>query len=296
MFDTSKSIVQNISLNPLGLNTNIFVKRDDLIDPIVSGNKWRKLKYAFLKAQVEKKDTIITFGGAFSNHLIATAKAGKIFQFKTIGIVRGDELNKNSNTILQQCDAFGMELKFISRQDYLLREDKAFLNDLHVQHHNAIIIPEGGASVYGTIGCQEIWKEINGKNIEKIILAAGTGTTACGLLLGAPQNTKIYCVPVLAGNFMRNNIKNLLYQVLFDEDLVEEKLSHLEVLDNYHFGKYANTTPELIQFISEVNQQLQLPLDKIYTGKAFYALVDCLRNGRFPAKNTMFLHTGGLNQ
>lgn len=275
--------------------SSILVKRDDLIDPIVSGNKWRKLKYYFLAAEYEKKDTILTFGGAFSNHLIATAKAGKLANYKTIGIVRGDELNENSNSILQQCSAWGMQLEFIPRSTYLLRTDKSFLNHLHEKHINSLVIPEGGAGYYGMVGCQEIWKELKNTTIDSLFLAAGTGTTTAGILLGAPQNIKIYCVPVLAGNFMQKNIRQLLSSALFDDEMVEIKMNQLVVLDHYHFGKYAKTTPELLRFINKVREETQLPLDKIYTGKAFFALIDSFRKGLLSKQNKcLFLHTGGI--
>jgi 1-aminocyclopropane-1-carboxylate deaminase len=295
MFDTSKSILQIIPPNKFISETSILVKRDDLIDPIVSGNKWRKLKYSFQKAQQDKKDTIVTFGGAYSNHLIATAKAGNLAGFKTIGIVRGEELNANSNSILKQCASWGMELHFISRSEYFMKEDKAYLDDLHQQYPNSYIVPEGGASYYGMIGCQETWKELEAGQIDSIFLAAGTGTTTAGILMGAPEHVKVYCVPVLAGDFMRDAIKKQLTYALFDDAYVEEKMNQLVVLNDYHFGKYGKSTAELEQFITEVKENINLPLDKIYTGKAFFALVDSFRKGLLIAKNKcVFLHTGGI--
>jgi len=295
MFDTSKSILQVIPPNKFIEGASILIKRDDLIDPIVSGNKWRKLKYTFQKAEQDKKDTIVTFGGAYSNHLIATAKAGNIAGFKTVGIVRGDELNVDSNTIMQQCTSWGMELHFISRSEYFMKEDAAYLDDLHQQYPNSYIVPEGGASYYGMIGCQEIWKELEGQAIDSIFLAAGTGTTCAGILMGAPEHVKVYCVPVLAGDFMQDAIKKQLTYALFDDAFVEEKMNQLVVLNDYHFGKYGKMTEELEQFIAEVKENINLPLDKIYTGKAFFALVDSFKNGLLTSDNKcLFLHTGGL--
>jgi 1-aminocyclopropane-1-carboxylate deaminase len=295
MFDTSKSSLQKITSLPFDNNAKVWIKRDDLIDQHVAGNKWRKLKYFILKAQKAKNETLVSFGGAYSNHLVALAKTGNLSGFKTIGIVRGDELHPKANQHLKICTDWGMELKFISREEYALKEDSAFLNQIHEQHANSMIIPEGGAGYYGMLGCQEIWNDLKEQPVDALFLAAGTGTTTAGILLGAPERTNIFCVPVLAGNFMHENIRQLLYQALFDWEAVEQKLRQLVILDGYHFGKYGKTTPDLLQFIETMRIQLQLPLDKIYTGKAFYAMVDMINDKKTnPNAIHLFLHTGGL--
>ena len=153
LYTTEKSILQELS-NPILKEKNIqlFLKRDDLIDSEVSGNKWRKLKYNIEQAISKKNDAILTFGGAYSNHLVATASACFKVGIRSIGIVRGEELSENSNETLKKCFEFGMELKFVSRQEYVLKGDSLFLKDLHLENENCFIVPEGGANFYGMVG------------------------------------------------------------------------------------------------------------------------------------------------
>lgn len=293
MFDTSSSRLQLLPKNDF-LGRDVYIKRDDLIDEVVSGNKWRKLKYIVLKAQQEKKTHLLSFGGAYSNHLVALAKAGKLANFKTIGIVRGEELNATSNAVLASCEAWEMELHFVPRETYRSKEDKAFLADLHARFPNTLIIPEGGAGYYGMLGCQEIWKEIEQLQVDYVFLAAGTGTTTAGLLMGAPENTVVCCVPVLAGGFMRKNVEHLLRSAFLDEDSIAEKMNQLLVLDGYHFGKYAASSKALDDFTQAAMKHFNFQLDTIYTGKALYACADYLKKELISKDKTcVFLHTGG---
>lgn len=296
MFNTSNSVLQQLE-SPKGLfeGVQIYVKRDDLIDDIVSGNKWRKLKYSILEAQRRKNESILTFGGAYSNHLVATAKAGNLAGIKTIGMVRGEELNPNSNSTLKKCTEFGMKLKFISREEYALRNDKMYWEQLHEEIENTFIVPEGGASYFGLIGCQEIWNEIPNNDFSHVYVAAGTGTTAAGLLAGLPNTCQLIAVSALRGGFMRKNIEDLLQYNFFDDDLVREQMERLTVYEDDFFGGYAKSNPELLTFMQWVLDELKLPLDKVYTAKAFYHLLEHIKHKKLVSGDkVLFLHTGGL--
>lgn len=296
MFNTSNSVLQQLD-DPKGLlnGVQIFVKRDDLIDDLVSGNKWRKLKYSLLEAKRRKNQAILTFGGAFSNHLVATAKAGHFAQIQTIGLVRGEELNPASNKTLKTCADYGMQLKFIPREEYALRNDKMYWEQLHEDFENTFIVPEGGANYHGLIGCQEIWSELAGHDFTHVYVAAGTGTTAAGLLAGLPNTTELTAVSALKGDFMRKNIQNLLMYSFFDEELVEDRMQRLTVLDDELFGGYAKVTPTLIEFMERIKNSFDLPLDKVYTAKAFYRLMQHIQEGELsPGDQVLFIHTGGL--
>src|SRR6218665_2007544 len=199
LFDTSTSILQELQ-SPLfkERNCRVFVKRDDLIDAEVSGNKWRKLKYYLEQARFLKKYGIVTVGGAFSNHLLAVASACNKAGIKSIGIVRGEELTIQSNANLQRCAELGMELEFISRVDYAGRNEDWFKEDVLERHRNFLFVPEGGSGYHGLIGCQELVKELP-ENYDHIFVAQGTCTTSVGILLGIGGDTQLHCVPVLKG-------------------------------------------------------------------------------------------------
>ncbi len=295
MFDTNKALLQQIEIiNCSEKRFFIDVKRDDLIDDLVSGNKWRKLKYNLLAAQAQKKSTILTFGGAYSNHLIATAKACSIFGMKSIGIVRGDELQPDSNETLRACHAFGMRLIFISREDYFLRDDKSYLEQLHIDFPNSYIVPEGGANFYGLTGCQEIWQELDDSYTD-VVVAAGTGTTAAGLLSGIPENAILHVFSALKGDFMRQDILKKIEYGFHNQDFTDFCAERLRVYSEDIFGGYGKCNDELIDFIHRIKIQHNLPLDQVYTGKAFYRLIKMLDDNQFSENSKiLFIHTGGL--
>jgi 1-aminocyclopropane-1-carboxylate deaminase len=274
-------------------NIKVWVKRDDLLHPEVSGNKWRKLYYNIEQAKQYKSDGIFTFGGAYSNHLVATAFAAKESGLKSIGFVRGDELNKDSNHTLRRCADLGMELQFLSREMYVLRNDKQFIDELKLENPGFYAVPEGGANYFGIIGCQAIWKELPA-DIDHIFIAQGTTTTSCGLLLGLPEKTKLHVVPVLKGFDVQKTMRNHLNWFLFDENLASDLVAKVNVHEEFHFGGYGKYTPELLQFIKQTYQIHQLPLDPVYTAKAFYALEETLKSSKFDNQKVVFLHTGGL--
>ena len=294
LFDTKKSILQELSSDLLRThNVRLYVKRDDLIDQNVSGNKWRKLKYNVLQALNKKCDTILTFGGAFSNHLVATAAACKKTGLKSIGIVRGEELNENSNETLKKCVEFGMLLKFVSRSEYQLKSDDLYLKDLHLEYPSSYIVPEGGSNFYGLIGCQEIIKEIK-ENFDQVFVAQGTSATSCGIILSLSRNTFLNVVPVLKNYDSLSEMRRLLNYSLFDEEITEELLNKVFVHSDAHFGGYGKFNKELIDFINQVNQEYNLPLDYVYTGKVFYQIIKMIQSGELENQSVLFVHTGGL--
>jgi len=279
VFEKIYSPVQKLELNPFN---NLFVKRDDLIDPYISGNKWRKLKYILLSAQKEHKSHLITFGGAYSNHLVATAAAASRCGLKSTAFVRGEPVK---NEMLMLCSLFGMKLIFIDRESY---KNKKHLFEKHFgDDDQAFFIDEGGASLEATIGCAEIIDELP-EHYDHIFCAAGTGTTAAGLLKGIQnQNlkTKLHIIPVLkGGSFIREEIER--YTPLSE---------HLHLHLDYHFGGYAKTTSELIEFIKLFTAKTGLLIDPVYTAKMFYSIIDLQKQGVIGSNDKILaIHTGGL--
>ena len=261
---------------------NVFIKRDDLIHPFISGNKWRKLKYLLEKATSTKKSHLVTFGGAYSNHLLATACAAAQFGFKATGIVRGEPV---SNDMLMLCSLFGMELIFVSRESY--RDKKGLFEQYFGNYPEAFFIDEGGASIEATRGCSELLDELD-QAYDHLFCACGTGTTVAGLIQGIDKHqleTTVHALPVFKnGNFIKD-------EVLKYTPLSPRFAMHLD----YHFGGYAKTKPELIQFIRSFTAQTGILLDPVYTGKLFYAIHDLIQQNYFkPHSNILAIHTGGL--
>jgi len=260
----------------------VFIKRDDLIHPIISGNKWRKLKYLLKEAQAQNKTRLVTFGGAYSNHLLATAAAAAKFGFKSTGFVRGEEVN---NDTLFLCRLHGMNLIFTDRESYLHKHalfDKHFAND-----SEAFFIDEGGTSLLGARGCSELIDELN-ETYNHIICACGTGTTAAGVINGIVNHqlsTQFHGVPVLKnGEFLRKDIDAFL-----------EKPSTYQLHTNYHFGGYSKVDDKLIRFVKQFVAATGILIEPIYTGKMLYALYDLASKNYFsPGSRILALHTGGI--
>ncbi|MBD1422979.1 1-aminocyclopropane-1-carboxylate deaminase/D-cysteine desulfhydrase [Sphingobacterium chuzhouense] len=261
----------------------VFVKRDDLIHPYISGNKWRKLKYPLQQAKKEGKSRLVTFGGAWSNHLLATACAGAKFGFRTYGFVRGETID---NPVLKLCQLFDMELHFVDRESY---RDKKALFDIHFANsEEAYFIDEGGYGLLAAQGCTEITNELH-RTYDHCFCACGTGTTLAGLALGINTQqcgTTLHGVPVLkGGDFIRDEIVKL--GVL---NAVDIRL-HLD----YHFGGYAKTKPELIEFIKMFTRQTSILIEPTYTGKLFYAVHDLIGQKQIAEESTVLVvHSGGL--
>ncbi|TKC04629.1 1-aminocyclopropane-1-carboxylate deaminase/D-cysteine desulfhydrase [Pedobacter polaris] len=260
----------------------ISVKRDDLIDPYISGNKWRKLKYILKDVEAKKKTHLITFGGAYSNHLVATAAAASRNNLKSTAFVRGEIV---TNEMLLLCKLFGMDLIFTDRESY---KNKPLLFSSHFGNNSqTYFIDEGGASEEAVIGCAEVIDELT-ESYDHIFCAAGTGTTASGLLKGINNHklqTKLHVIPVLkGGSFIENEIQQY-----------EADLSNLQIHTGYHFGGYAKTTPVLIQFIKDFTGETGMLIDPVYTAKMFYAINDLVSKNYFKKEDKILaIHTGGL--
>lgn len=275
-------------------NLQLFVKRDDLIHSEISGNKWRKLKMNIEQAKSLGKKGLLTFGGAYSNHLLAVAATCQLMGLESTGLVRGEELNKASNPLLKRCAELGMELIFLSREEYGLKEDWEYLSELKSEFGNRYIVPEGGKNYYGSIGCQEIIKEIK-EEFEDFWMAQGTCTTSVGVAFMLKEEQDLHVVPVLKGFDAKEEVRRIVKGQFNDSELADELAGTLIVHDEYHFGGYGKVTDELTSFISATQEDIQLPLDPIYTGKCFYALLDYYtKNENIVDKRIVFLHTGGL--
>lgn len=262
-----------------------LVKRDDLIDPYISGNKWRKLKYILEAAQNQKKKHLVTFGGAYSNHLIATAAASSRMGLKSTGFVRANASECVNNEMLMLCKLFGMALIYTDRLSY---KDKNLLFRMHFNDdQDAFFVDEGGAGPEAVRGCAEIIGELP-DDIDHLFCAAGTGTTAAGLLTGIYQRgfkTRLHVIPVLkGGDFIADEIRKYTNS---DAQLI--------LHTDYHFGGYAKTTPILIDFIKSFTSIEGILIDPVYTGKMFYAM-DSLNKSKYfkPTDKVVALHTGGL--
>jgi 1-aminocyclopropane-1-carboxylate deaminase/D-cysteine desulfhydrase-like pyridoxal-dependent ACC family enzyme len=252
----------------------IGILRLDLIHPEISGNKWFKLKYNLEQAQKENKNTIITFGGAFSNHIAATAFASKLFNFKSIGIIRGEETSVNNPT-LSLAQKNGMELLFVSRDEYSQKNESNYLQSLRYMYPDAYIIPEGGDNKLGQKGCEEILtpETFHYKNI---FCASGTGTTYKGISKTLHANQTLTVINVLK----------------FEAETSEAQTT---ILNNYHFGGYAKHTTELLIFKSWFEETFTIPLDYVYTSKLFFAAFDLMKQKILDKdQEILLIHCGGL--
>ena len=265
----------------------LFVKRDDLIHKYISGNKIRKLNQNIFSFYKNKCKKLVTFGGAFSNHLLATAALCNELSIDCVGIVRGEELNVNSNGILKKCSSLGMQLNFVSRSSF--SEQKKMSGLLVKDGIPTWFIPEGGANLEGIEGCKEIVSE-NEEIFDYYVVAQGTTTTSIGIALALPPSAKIIVVPVLKGFNSKSEMKSVLNNV----DLWNVIKDKIIVLDDFHFGGYAKSTNELREFISEINQINEMQIEEVYTGKALYALKNYLEKNFVKNKKVLFIHTGGI--
>ena len=270
-------------------NYQLFIKREDQIHPLVSGNKFRKLKYNLKEALDQKKTTLLTFGGAFSNHILATAIAGKSTGFKTIGIIRGDELGVDlektfaSNSTLRNASKHGMQFDFVSRETYRNKTSIEFTEILQKKYGDFYCIPEGGTNSLAVKGCEEILtKEYS--QFDYICSCVGTGGTISGIINNAKNHQKVLGFPVLKGDFLENEI--LKYA---------KKQENWELNNDYHFGGYGKYSDELIHFINRFKSQTDIPLDPIYTGKMMFGVLDMINKKRFPnGSKILIIHSGGI--
>ncbi|WP_026730461.1 1-aminocyclopropane-1-carboxylate deaminase/D-cysteine desulfhydrase [Flavobacterium denitrificans] len=274
---------QHININ-FSNAISLTIKREDLIHPFVSGNKFRKLKYNLLQAKAENKNTLLTFGGAFSNHIAAVAFAGKEQGFKTIGIIRGDELldKIEENPTLKFAQENGMEFEFVSREEYRLKSEESFIEKLKTKFGDFYLVPEGGTNELAVKGCEEILTEEDSV-FDYVCCAVGTGGTISGLINSALPNQKILGFPALKGDFLNDEIR------------IFAKKDNWELVSDYHFGGYGKINLELIEFINAFFEENKVPLDPIYTGKMVFGVIDLINKNYFPAHSKILLiHTGGL--
>lgn len=272
----------------------LLVKRDDLIHPLVSGNKWRKLYLNIDAALNAKKDRVVTFGGAFSNHIVATAVACQQAGIPSLGIIRGEEVDL-SNPSLTLAKEYGMELIPVSRNEYALKNLPEYKEELYQRFGSVFIVPEGGANHYGVNGCMDIVKELD-FTPDFITVAVGTGTTLAGIALAAKDATTVIGFPALkGGDFLLEEISALVYSCIFDEAYTADVLHKIRLETRFHFGGYGKTDERLVNFVNQFYRQTQLPLDLIYTGKLFYGLLEQLREGFYPkGSSILVIHTGGI--
>ena len=271
-----------------GAGITLFIKRDDLIHPTVSGNKWRKLKYNLLEAKQKEAAAILTFGGAFSNHLYATAAAGAYSNLKTIGIVRGEDPGEFKSSTLKFCEEQGMFLHFVSREEYKLRNSQDYIDQLGIKLGNPFVIPEGGTSEWALMGVEEMTFEVDQQLTQKpdyYVVAAGTGGTAAGIL-SSGANVLAFSA-LKGGEFLQEDILNLAG--------AGQTIGKLDLFTNYHFKGYAKHTPELLDFMRWFKEQHTIQLEQVYTGKMMFGLYDLMKNGYFQKGTTIVaVHTGGL--
>ena len=263
---------------------SLTIKRADLIHPVISGNKFHKLKYNLLKAREDNKEALLTFGGAYSNHILATALAGKEYGFKTIGIIRGEELADkwHSNPTLSAAHNAGMKFQFSSRKEYRRKSEATYISELYKFYGNIYILPEGGTNDLAVRGCGEI---LTGEdtNFDFICSSVGTGGTLSGLINSAQPHQKVLGFPALKGDFLQKDIRKFVNK------------ENWELINQYHFGGYARVSVTLINFINNFKEQTGIPLDPVYTGKLLYGVTDMIKNNYFQVgTNILVIHTGGL--
>ena len=278
------SINQKILLDlPDGIE--LFIKREDKLHPIISGNKFRKLNYNIQEAKKLGHTTLLTFGGAFSNHILAVAGAGAEFGFKTIGIIRGEELENKiaENPTLAKAQELGMQFYFVTRTAYRDKEEKMFVNHLQEMFGDFYLIPEGGTNELAIKGCEEILTDVDKAYFTYVACAVGTGGTISGLINSSGQNQQIIGFSSLKGAFLSDVIRNFVVK------------TNWNINDSYHFGGYGKVNDELIQFLNSFYSQTNIPLDPVYTGKMVFGVLDLIAKAYFPSNSKiLMIHTGGL--
>lgn len=279
-------------LHPVAINNEVklFVLRTDLTDYEISGNKWFKLKYNLENAISQGYDTILTFGGAYSNHIHATAAATSHYNLKSIAVIRGEEPENLSST-LRYAKCKGTQLHFISRELYRQKTDTEFLKSLEEKFGKIYIIPEGGSNSFALKGTSEIPAFIN-IEYDYLCCAVGTGGTLAGISDKLRnENIEVLGFPALKnGDFLLNDIADLL-ENYNGSDLPQ----NLRLNTDYHFGGYAKTKPELIEFIRNFEADFNIPLEQVYTGKMMFGIIDLVSKKRFKKGSTIIaIHTGGL--
>lgn len=290
--NTISSPIQNVE-NDLLLEKEVqlFVKRDDLLHSKISGNKWRKLKFNLLEAERKDFHQLLTFGGAYSNHISATSAAGKEFGFSSVGIIRGEKIEP-LNPTLAFAEACGMHLHFIDRTTFRNKQEPFFIEELENQFGTFYLLPEGGTNELAIKGCEEIISESK-TQFETLpdyyCVPCGTGGTISGIISGLNGKAKVLGFSALKGDFLKKEVGGLL------NNYGKGNLENWTINTDFHFGGYAKYKMELIDFINDFKQEHQIPLDPIYTGKMFYGIMEMVRNDFFEkGAKVLAIHTGGL--
>ncbi|WP_372753579.1 1-aminocyclopropane-1-carboxylate deaminase/D-cysteine desulfhydrase [Mariniflexile sp.] len=282
-FNLENSINQQINLIHFA-DVELFVKREDRIHPFVSGNKYRKLKYNLKEAESLGFRTLLTFGGAYSNHIAAVASAGQLLGFNTIGVIRGDELKdaKNDSETLQFAKSCGMQFKFVSREAYRNKTSRVFIDSLKAEFKEFYLVPEGGTNALAVSGCEEILTEAD-DDFDYICCAVGTGGTISGLINCSKPSQQVLGFPALKGDFLQQDISKFANK------------NNWKLITDYHFGGYAKINTDLITFINEFKNNFNVPLDPVYTGKMMFGIMDLIEKDYFPKGSKLLaIHTGGL--
>jgi 1-aminocyclopropane-1-carboxylate deaminase len=263
----------------------LLIKREDLNNPFVSGNKWWKLKFNLEEALKLGHTTLLTFGGAYSNHIYATAAAAHELGLKSIGIIRGEETLPLNET-LAFAKSRGMKIHYVSREAYRSKTEQDFIRDLHEKFGSFYRIPEGGTNYLAVWGVGEFAQSL-GSDFDYLCCAVGTGGTMAGLINRTSPEKKLIGFPVLKnGQFLKADIENLLTR----------ECTNWQLKTDYHFGGYAKVNPQLLSFMSDFNLKHQIPLDPVYTAKALSGIYDLTAKGFFPTGSTiLFIHTGGVH-
>ena len=281
MFET---IAQNILDQQINFHDiTLIIRRLDLVHPQISGNKFFKLKYNFLEAKRQGYQHILSFGGAYSNHIAATAFAAQQFGFQSVGVIRGEELaDRPLNPTLATAQEFGMQLHFVSRDEYRRKQQPEYLAELARQFPEHYVIPEGGTNALAIQGCQEILKDSDAQ-FDVICCAVGTGGTISGLIEASHAHQQILGFSALKGSFLKDEVVQLT------------KKTNWNILDDYCCGGYAKTSAALVQFIRDFEAEFSIPLEQVYTAKMLMGIFDLIEKNYFLARSKLLvIHSGGL--
>lgn len=272
----------------------VLVKRDDLIHPLITGNKWRKLRRNLAAAKQDGHRTLLTFGGAFSNHIHAVASAGKLFGFDTIGIIRGEPCSP-LNPILTHAVAAGMRLHYLDRETYRRKDEPELFAQLQARFGRFLLIPEGGSNSEGVAGCRDIVTEINLQlrgRYDAVICACGTGATLAGMVAALAPDKKAVGISVLRGHHGLD--ADVAHWIADDPRSMR---AAWRIHHDFHHGGYAKHTPELLAFVQSFQARQGTPIEPVYTGKMFYALYELIKAGIFARGSTVVaVHTGGVHR
>ncbi len=269
-------------------DVSIFIKRDDLLHSVVSGNKLYKLMLNLEQFKREDKKTLITFGGAYSNHLHATAFMGRRLGIQTVAIVRGEQLVP-LNPTLKDCTDWGMIIEPVSRGLYRQKHQAPEIQSIIDKYPSPYVVPEGGANRLGVLGAAKMLDDVDQESLDIVVVACGTGVTMAGLISGCEPHVRVIGFPALkAEKWMGDEVRGWLGVITCANN--NWALQH-----GFHFGGYGKTKPDLLEFMGDMEAGYNLLLDPIYTGKAFYGLLKMIENGEIArGSNVLFIHSGGL--